>query len=68
MAAAALDNRPSARFRVDVSESIGQVFGPTLAGEFLVMDEVVPDGDGWRAFYRYATVADVPDGRRLAAV
>jgi hypothetical protein len=58
MIARVLDNRPSALFKRDVSASIGMVFGPTLAGEYLTMAAVVPEGDGFRAYYRYATDED----------
>jgi hypothetical protein len=54
------DNRPRATYRGDVTAAIGQVMGPTLAGEFLVLDEATFDpATGLTvARFRYARVED----------
>lgn len=56
----ALDNRPVAHYSGDVRQAVGQLVGPTLNGEVLVVDEVTFDVDADRstARFRYATADD----------
>jgi hypothetical protein len=52
----ALDNRPGCNYRGDVSGMVGQMVGPTLAGE---------QADRSRVSFRYATDVDVAAARAL---
>ena len=56
-----IDTRPTAHYRGDTSSTVGQVVGPTMAGEFLVVDEVDYDAaaDRSTARFRYATTEDL---------
>lgn len=56
----ALDNRPTAHYPGDVRQAVGQLMGPTTAGEVLVVDEVTFDVDADRstARFRYVTADD----------
>lgn len=56
----ALDNRPRATYPGDARSAVGQVVGPTLAGEFLVVDEVSFDEASGTSLarFRYATTTD----------
>lgn len=56
-----VDNRPRATYRTDATAAVGQVMGPTLAGELLVLDsaDYDPDTDTTVCRFRYATTADV---------
>lgn len=58
----ALDNRPKLTYPGDVTAAVGQVMGPTLAGEALVMDsaDYDPETGVTVARFRYATTADAP--------
>jgi len=58
---AGLDNRPAMTYRGDASGTVGQVVGPTLAGEFLTVDEAAFDATtGTTAVrFRYAVVGDL---------
>lgn len=61
---AAIDNRPRATYPGDIRSAVGQVVGPTLAGELLVVDDVEFDPVAGKsvARFRYATTPDVtPD-------
>jgi hypothetical protein len=64
-----LDNRPACNYHGDVSGMVGQIVGPTLAGELLVADAVTydPGADRSRVLFRYATDTDVAAWRALAA-
>lgn len=56
-----LDNRRTLTYPGDTRSTVGQVVGPTLAGEYLVIDEVeyVAAMDYSRAKLRYATADDI---------
>jgi hypothetical protein len=56
-----MDNRPQATYRSDVRDTVGQVVGPTLYGEYLVVDEVTYDATEGRSLvkFRNATTQDV---------
>lgn len=56
----AIDNRPRLHYGRNVSDAIGQMVGPTLHGEYLVLDEVLWDAEAnvATAFFRNATTAD----------
>lgn len=55
-----LDNRPTLTYPGDTRDTVGQLVGPTLAGEILVVDEAVydPAAHVTRCRFRYATTAD----------
>jgi len=55
-----LDNRPKANYSGDVTSSIGQIVGPNLSGEYLVIDEVdySPETNKSVVRFRYATIGD----------
>jgi hypothetical protein len=58
----AVDNRPILHYRGDLSGRIeGQVVGPTMAGEWLAVDETSydPEVGLTTARLRYATTADM---------
>lgn len=56
-----LDNRPTAHYRGDVSDAVGQLVGPTELFELLAVDEVTYDAAADRSTVRFriATQADV---------
>jgi hypothetical protein len=62
----ALDNRPTLTYPGDTTSTVGQVVGPTLAGEWLVIDDVTFDAEAGksRAHLRYATEAEVEAAHR----
>lgn len=62
-----LDNRPTATYPGDVTTDVGRVVDPTLAGEYLTLDEATydPDTDRTTARFRYATPEDTADAARL---
>ena len=55
-----LDNRPKVTYRGDVTAAVGQMVGPTLAGEWLAIAEATfdPASNTTVARFRFATVAD----------
>jgi hypothetical protein len=58
----AIDNRPVATYPGDTTDTVGQLVGPTLAGETLVVDEAVYDEATrtTRCQFRYAAQGDIP--------
>lgn len=61
-APAVFDNRPTATYANDVRTAVGQVVGPTLWGELLVVDEVdySPQTGHSVVRFRRATTHDMP--------
>jgi len=58
---AALDNRPTLTYPGDTTSTLGQVVGPTLAGEWLIIDAAHYHADinKTTVWLRYATADDI---------